>query len=262
MIGRAGIDGEKGPGRHRAAKILSKCIEMLRKRLRQLLRVMLVVTICLAVAVGALAIWWVNSLNGLPDIGDPFDVEAFRGFNLPDEQNGFTYLRRADQKLTPFPELPRALGPSAWDFSWSKADRKVQAWVEANREALELFHQGADQSDAILDLAADPEHFWSDSVNPTALSILALLEGARRQEGGDTARAWDCYRSVLRMITHFSRRRLTHPVRVNTVCKWLWQRLAAWSADPRTTIPELKSALDEALKTELRPEWDSFALKV
>jgi hypothetical protein len=240
----------------------SKTLQLLRKRLRQLLRVMLVVTICLAVAAGALAIWWLNSLNGLPDIGDPFDVEAFRGFNLPHEQNGFTYLQRADQKLTPFPGLPRTVGSSVWDFSWSKADPKVRAWVEANREALELLHQGADQSDAILDLAADPEHFWSDSVNPTALSILALLEGARRQEGGDTARAWDCYRSVLRMTAHFSRRRLTNPVRVNTVCGWLWQRLAAWSADPRTTIPQLKSALGEALQTEPRPEWDSFALKI
>ena len=62
-----------------------KTLQLLRKRLRQLSRVMLVVTICLAVAAGALAIWWLNSLNGLPDIGDPFDVEAFRSLSLPDD---------------------------------------------------------------------------------------------------------------------------------------------------------------------------------
>ena len=56
---------------------------------------MLVVTICLAVAATALAIWWLNSLNGLPDIGDPFDVAAFRTFRIPDDQNAFTLLRRA-----------------------------------------------------------------------------------------------------------------------------------------------------------------------
>ena len=84
-----------------------KTLQLLRKRLRQLLRVMLIMTICLAVASVALATWWLNSLNGLPDIGDPFDVETFRSFSLPDEQNAFTYLRRADQKLAPFPELPR-----------------------------------------------------------------------------------------------------------------------------------------------------------
>jgi len=239
-----------------------KLLQLMRKRLRQLLRVMLVVTICLAVAAGALAIWWLNSLNGLPDIGDPFDVEAFRSFRLPDDQNAFTYLRRADQKLTPFPEPPRAAVPSVWNFSWSKAGPKVRAWVEANRQALELYQQGAEQSDAILDLAADPENFWNNSVNPNTLSTLALLEGAKRQESGDTAGAWDCYRSVLRMATHVSRRRLTYWVRVNTLCGWLRQRLATWAADPGTTISQLKSALDEVLKTEPRPEWDSFTLKI
>ena len=73
----------------------SKTLQLLRKRLRQLLRVMLVLTICLAVAATALAIWWLTSLNGLPDIGDPFDVAAFRTFRLPDDQNAFTFFRRA-----------------------------------------------------------------------------------------------------------------------------------------------------------------------
>src|SRR5271156_1318458 len=76
----------------------SKTLQLLRKRLRQLGRVLLVVTIGLAVAAGALAIWWLNSLNGLPDIGDPFDVAEFRAFRIPDEQNAFTLVRRANQK--------------------------------------------------------------------------------------------------------------------------------------------------------------------
>src|SRR6516165_747352 len=102
----------------------SKTLQLLRKRLRQFLRVMLVVTICLAVAAGALAIWWLNSLNGLPDIGDPFDVAAFRAFHVPDDQNAFTFLRRAEQALTPSP--PR-VAPS-----WSEADPQSREWVDAN----------------------------------------------------------------------------------------------------------------------------------
>src|SRR5206468_1573627 len=149
-------------------------------------------------------------------------------------QNAFTFLRRADQKLTPFPKLPRAVSASAWNFSWSKADPKVRAWVEANRQALELFQQGAKQSDAILDLAGDPLTFWNTSVNLNTLNTLALLEGAKRQESGDTAGAWDCYRAVLRMTTHVSRRRMTHELRVDTLCGWLRRRLTTWAADPRT----------------------------
>jgi hypothetical protein len=56
----------------------SKAVHLLRKRLRQLLRVVVVLAAGVAVAATALAIWWLNSLNGLPDIGDPFDVAAFR----------------------------------------------------------------------------------------------------------------------------------------------------------------------------------------
>jgi preprotein translocase subunit SecG len=51
-----------------------KLLQLLRKRLRQLARVTFVLAIGLALAATALAIWWLTSLNGLPDIGEPFDV--------------------------------------------------------------------------------------------------------------------------------------------------------------------------------------------
>ncbi|HEV3164809.1 MAG TPA: hypothetical protein VGZ22_12340, partial [Isosphaeraceae bacterium] len=72
-----------------------KLLQLLHKRLRQLWRVTLVLAIGLALGATALAIWWLTSLNGLPDIGDPFDVAAFRTFSLPDDQNAFTFFRRA-----------------------------------------------------------------------------------------------------------------------------------------------------------------------
>src|SRR6516165_3604763 len=118
----------------------SKAVELLRKRLRQLLRVVVALAACVAVAATALAIWWLNSLNGFPDIGDPFDVAAFRGFRVPDDQNAFTFLRRAEEKLTP--------SPSHLERAWSQADPQVREWVKANRQAIELFQQGADQPDA------------------------------------------------------------------------------------------------------------------
>jgi hypothetical protein len=68
-------------------------------RLRELSRLAIV----LAVAATAFAIWWLTSLNGLPDIGDPFDVAAFRAFSLPDDQNALRFLRRAERTLTPGP---------------------------------------------------------------------------------------------------------------------------------------------------------------
>jgi hypothetical protein len=236
-----------------------KTLQLLRKRLRQLLRVMLVLAICLAVAATALVIWWLTSLNGLPDIGEPFDVAAFRGLRVPDDQNAFAFLRRADKMLTPWPELPRAMGLSAATVPWSKADPKLRTWVEVNHPALEMFQQGAELTDAAVP-AGDP----SFDVRPFSLILLALLEGSKRQESGDSAGAWDCYRAILRMTAHVGGRgSLDQRFCVNFVLSrgWLQQRLATWAADPRMTIPQLKSVLDEVNKIEPKPDGDSFILK-
>ena len=128
----------------------SKMRQLLLKRLRQLLRVTIALVICLVIAATALTIWWLTSLNGLPDIGEPFDVAAFLAFRVPDDQNAFTYLRRANEKLIPLRGQKAAVGTNPGDrnFSWSSASPMWREWAEVNREAFELFRRGAQQSDA------------------------------------------------------------------------------------------------------------------
>ena len=163
-----------------------KMRQLLRRRLRQLVRVTLVLAIGLAVAATALAIWWLTSLNGLPDIGDPFDVEAFRAFSIPDDRNAFTYLRRATEKLTPFRGMLGAEGADSGDvrFSWSIARQCGGDGPSENHEALELFRQAAEQSDA-ANPAGDP----TTDVHPDSLIMLSLLEASRRASGGGWRRA-------------------------------------------------------------------------
>jgi hypothetical protein len=123
----------------------SKTLQLLRKRLRQLLHVMLVLTIGLAVAATALAIRWLTSLNGLPEIGDPFDVAAFRTFSLPDDRNVFTFFRRSWKAVEPTPNI-----------DWSETNPEFRAFVEANRPAVELIIKGAEQVDGISGPVGEP----------------------------------------------------------------------------------------------------------
>jgi hypothetical protein len=235
----------------------SKTVELLRKRLRQLLRVVVVLAACLAVAATAFAIWWFNSLNGLPDIGDPFDVAAFRAFSIPDDQNAFAFFRRAHEKLTP---IRWGEGPHPEDrkFSWSIANPKWREWAGENREAFELFLQGAEQADA-ANPAGDPTDHRS---NPGGLIWLAFLEASRREESGDTAGAWDCYRTALRTITHLRRRGSTlQRQAARDARRSLQRRLTDWATGPRTTISQLRTALEVVLETEPKPKWDLFAVK-
>ena len=234
----------------------SKTVELLRNRLRQLLRVVVVLAACVAVAATAFAIWWLNSLNGLPDIGDPFDVAAFRAFRLPDEQNAFTYLRRASEKLTPI--RGDGADPSELKFSWSTANPKLREWAGENREAFELFLQGAEQADA-ANPAGEPTDYRSYY---GGLITLALLEASRREESGDTAGAWDCYRAALRTITHLRRRGSTLQRQdAREASRPLQRRLTDWATGPRTTISQLRTALEVVLENEPKPEWDVFAVK-
>ena len=234
----------------------SKSVQLLRKRLRQLLRVVVVLAACVAVAATAFAIWWLNSLNGLPDIGDPFDVAAFRAFHIPDDQNAFAFLRRAHEKLT-YPKRWEGPYPDDPKFSWSIANPALREWAGENREALELFLQGADRPDA-----AHPAGEPTTHMEVGLLSELALLEGSRRQESGDTAGAWDCYRALLRMITHSRRRGSTQQrYSARRASVGLQRRLTDWATDQRTTTPQLHTALDEVLKNEPNPDWDISAIK-
>jgi hypothetical protein len=236
-----------------------KLVQLLRKRLRQLAGVTLVLAIGLAVAASAIAIWWLTSLNGLPDIGDPFDVAAFRAFRIPDDQNAFAFIRRANEKVTPIRGGAFVEGPFPDDpkFSWSIAKPKMREWAGENREALELFLQGAEQPDASL-----PAGDRTADLVPNNLDSVVFLEASRRQESGDTAGAWNCHRAVLRMITHMRRRggprQRYWAKRVN---RTLQRRLTDWVTDPRTTPPQLHTALDEVLKNEPNPDWDISAIK-
>src|ERR1700722_855409 len=174
----------------------SKTLQLLRKRLRQVGRVLLVVTIGLAVAAGALAIWWLNRLNGLPDIGDPFDVAEFRAFRTPDEQNAFTLVRRASQKLTPVP------------LALPLDDPRLHDWFEANRPLVDLFIQAAECADGISGTEdVDNWRYYPIESNwGGTLFAMTYFQGERRANSGDMAGAWDCYRAILRMYVHLRRR--------------------------------------------------------
>ena len=64
-------------------------------------------------------------------------------------------------------------------------------------------------------------------------------------------------------MTHLRRRgNLTERYVANTPTRSLRQQLTTWAADPKTTIPQLRRALDEVIESRPRPEWDAFSLKI
>ena len=231
-------------------------------RARQLGRALLAVVIGLLFVAGALEVWRGARMLGLPDIGDPFDVAAFRAFRVAESEDAFVLLKQAQAKLLgPAPHLPVALRGNGPD-RWSGAAPELRDWLAAHRDVLELFREASEKADGILHRRVD--RFDRDYYLYLDLfKRMALLEASRLEEQGDMAGAWRWYRAVLRMRVHVARRGTAFQRLIaEWNCNGLYQRIASWAADRRTSPPLLHQALDDVRACEPRPEWDAFSLKL
>jgi hypothetical protein len=228
-------------------------------------RIWCTVSILLAI-VASPPLYWATQLWGLPDVGDPFDVAAFRAFTIPDDRNAYVLYRQAAAALKPWEPHQKAAGNPVNPLlvPWSKAMPEVHRWVEENREALAVFRRGAERPDALEGLSVTgPGRDLGPLFEPLSrLHILALLEGSRLEEQGDLAGAWDWFRSDLRAIRHIG----MHAPILRRVFLQRWHndlrnRLIAWAGDPRTTPALLRQALDDVIACESLAPSETYTLQ-
>ncbi|MDR3623173.1 MAG: hypothetical protein P4L85_27720 [Paludisphaera borealis] len=230
--------------------------------LRSKWRVFGAVVAVLAMA-AAPPLWWATQLVGLPDVGDPFDVEAFQTETIPDDQNAFVLYRRAEglfklRKSSPDTSTKVLLDPLS---RWSTTVPENRRWAEVNRDVLALYRRGADRPDA-LDSSLMTSGGGPELDAFRAFQLLAFLEASRLEEQGDMAGAWGWYRANLRMVHHVGSRGTL--LRRSYAQSWhvsLRKRAAAWAADARTTPAQLRQALDDVLACEAIAPSESYTLK-
>jgi hypothetical protein len=233
------------------------------RRARQLLTAVLIVTVILVLAVCAVVLRRATCLIGLPDVGDPYDVAAFRAFRVPEDQDAFALFRQAAGKVPPLPDLPMAARRAGATVAWSQADPALRAWLEANRQALGLFQQGALREDGTAPSLSDPFRSSLQGMSLDRFVWLAFLDASRLEEQGDMPAAWDGYRAILRMKAHIIRRGTAFDrYFVDLYCRGLEPRLAAWAANPKTEVSMIRRALDDVRANEPKAEWDALSLKL
>ena len=211
-------------------------------------------------------LWWAMQLISLPDIGDPFDVAAFRAFTIPDERNAYVLYGQAAGLLKPgYPSQSTAGKQIDWLVSWSKVVPEVRQWADENRAALTAYRRGSELPDAlgaIPKFQENHEDLWGMYGPLHRFELLALLEGSRLEEQGDMAGAWGWYRAALRTIHHIGMYGTVF--RRAVAQRWhmrLNGRLADWAADPRTTPALLRQALDDVTACESLAPSESYTLK-
>jgi hypothetical protein len=200
---------------------------------------------------------------GLPDIGDPFDVPAFRALNtLPEDQDANVLIRRAAAMATKMPERV-GIRQNLTTGGWSQVDPRLRDWLENNRNALALFRAGTERPDGIMSGQHVETGKESGDLKFGPLVWLAMLEGSRLEHQGDMERAWSWYRTLLRLRLLVMRRGSVHQRwLIDAQCEVLRKRAQLWAADRKTGNPLVRRALDDVLACEPKPEWDAYSLKI
>jgi hypothetical protein len=219
------------------------------ERTRGRRRIALAMLYTLIIAWVGLLGWRTSRLEGLPDLGEPFDTRALRALRIPDDRNAFTLFAQAAAKarFSDFIERRYVSGAYKWPVP---DDPELVAYMDANAEALELWRRGCERDEA---LCIPPSELTFDSklvglAEHRTFSGLALVQAARRESLGDMAGAWRWYRTVLRGSRLIGR----HATAIGMLIGGAEYsnaraRIAAWQADPRVDARLLRRALDDVL---------------
>ena len=203
----------------------------------------------------ALITWRTTSLDGLPDIGEPFDVEAFCR-PIPDESNAFVLYKEAFGRLGKEPGSP--------DFVWETADEPQKKWLAECREAMAIWRRGTDRLDALY---ISPRTMNLTTLLPVVQGMrsfarLALLEGTRLEAGGDFEGALDWYLAVLRASRHLGQRGFAIERLVGIATHAMAsRRITALAERPEVGPATIRRALDAAVAVDARTPANSDLLK-
>ncbi len=233
------------------------------RRCRQFQFVALVLAGLVLVGACGVMVRRATSLIGLPDVGDPFDIAAFRALKVPDDRNAFVMFRQATDKFRPTPSLSEAVRRAGPMIAWSQADPKLHEWVASNRQALSLFRAATLRPDIAAASLGGLNRTGFASLNLGRFVWLAMLDSSRLEEQGDMSAAWDDYRAILRMRGLVMQRgTVLDRYFANQNSQGLGSRITAWAANPKTDVTLIRRALDDVCALEPKPEWDAFSLKL
>jgi hypothetical protein len=215
----------------------------------------------------AVLVIWIcgpRNLDGLPDVGDPFDVAAARRpIDIADSDNAYVlYVEAKGAMSKPTPAISRV---SFDELTWAKAGDNVRDFVDKNRPALDLWREGSERPAAIYN---QPGNLAIDTLLPVVqdvafLASLAGLEGTHHEQDGAMDEAWNWYRAMLRSSRHIG----MHGVLIERMIGAMQHMVAArhimrWAADPRVDAKLLRQALDDTVVADAMTPPPSETLKL
>jgi len=203
-----------------------------------------------------------SQIYALPDVGEPFDVEAYCG-RLPPSDDAAIYYRRSISKL----KVPEVVLTGVLLPDWEEITEDERAWVLANSEAITLWREGTTRRGMSylgleMPFQRDLEGIVSSVTKGRVFAQFALLEASRSEHAGEMTSALDWCLALLRFSRHLEMhaelisRSLAIPLH-----RMAQDALDRWAADPRVNASLLRSALDQVLTIEAMTPPPSESLK-
>ena len=212
----------------------------------------LAVSILLVVLVtGSVFLVRATSLRGLPAIPEPFDTRACAVIPIPDDENAFTFFRRATDRFVG-KESDVESGSGSYT-SWSQIPPESLRSLEQNRESLDLWLEGTKRDRAVY---IQPGSVTIETLLPVTQRLrtftkLASLKAMRLRLDGDHVGAWAWIRANLRsgLLAGQNGFPIERLVGIS-----LYGDASAqarhWAGDPGVNAKLLRRALDDVLAAE------------
>ena len=209
---------------------------------------------------GSVGLIRVTSLHGLPTIDEPFDTARYATISIPDEENAFTFFRRATDRFVGQESDIASYANLSGD--WSRVSPETLRSLEQNRESLGLWLEGTNRDRAIY---MQPGSVTIDTQLPAVQRLrsfarLASYRAFRCRIDGDYAGMWTWIKAGLRagMLTGqngFPIERLVGIQHYGVAAGHAQQ----WADDPKVGADLLRKALDDVVAAEaIAPDYASM----
>tara|TARA_R110002072_G_scaffold13481_2_gene56862 strand:+ start:56974 stop:58512 length:1539 start_codon:yes stop_codon:yes gene_type:complete len=186
-------------------------------------------------------------ISSLPQIDEPFDIEAFCSVTIPDDDNAFVEYREAFDLFVEF----RGKN-NDWESykellkgKWNDVPPAFPAWIKSNDRAFHAWLDGTAKPGAMFMPRRDLSYSAIDYTD-TARSLIrvAMLRAGRNLHDGNTAEAWKILHAAFRFSRHVGQNgptieRHTGIAILPLVCTGL----LSWAHHANTTARDLEHAI-------------------
>lgn len=203
-------------------------------------------------------------ISRVPDIGDPFDVEAFGTVEITPADNAMTHYALAVKSLRkPIGAAPDDL-ENAIEHGWAQTSEPLRKWLDDNQVALAEWRKGTERSQAV---EVPPKDFRFSTIlevtqESRELTRLAILQAERCAHDGDLDTAWGWLLASVRASRHVQQNGVLIQRLVGMVMFYnSADGIQRWSAHPAVTPDQLRQALAEFREADRLTPPNSAALK-